>query len=74
MVRGKFKVQSVTKFAWPDKEIKLTAVHSGTPEDNTFAKATPNGTITMLVSNPDAAEQLAIGKEFYVDFTPCIAE
>lgn len=74
-VRGKFQVQSVTTHSWnPNaKTVKLHAVSTGSKENESWAKYTPSGTIEMLIENPPAADQLAIGKEFYVDFTPADA-
>ncbi len=71
-VRGKFKVTTITtrdSFT-PYAEIQLDAVHSDTPEDNSYAQATPNGSISMTVTNPKAIDKLPLGKSFYVDFTP----
>lgn len=72
MVRGKFTVTSHKKFMWypQQTEVVLTAEYdSSIPEDVAYAKATPSGTITMLIDNPPAVEQFALGKKFYVDFT-----
>lgn len=71
-VRGKFKVQRITRDAWNPEGgiVKLEAVYTGTPEDNTYSAATPCGSIEMTVTNPAAYEKLSLGKSFYVDFTP----
>ena len=73
-VRGKFRVNEVTRRAWNSEgaEIVLDAVYTGNPEDNTFAESTPSGKITMTITttNADAVEKLPIGKYFYVDFIP----
>jgi hypothetical protein len=39
-------------------------------EDARFSKATPSGSLQMLVDNPDALEMLSIGATFYVTLTP----
>jgi hypothetical protein len=39
-------------------------------EDVSFQKATPSGMAEFQIDNPKAAEQLVIGAEYYVDFTP----
>lgn len=69
-VRAKFKVTSVKSFAeWSGKEITLTPQYDqNIEEDRRYAKATPSGEIRMTVDNPPAADQLALGKFFYVDF------
>ena len=69
--RGKFKVIQITRNHYNPQaaEIKLGAVYSQSPEDQTYATATPSAEITMQVTNPAAAEKLQLGKSFYVDFT-----
>ena len=72
-VRAKFAVQSVKSFAggWGGKEITLAPQYDPSiPEDQRYAKATPTGQIVLTIDNPAASEQLALGKAFYVDFTP----
>lgn len=69
-VRAKFKVTKVARTDWGTTEITLNPDYDSTiEEDRRFAKATPSGTIQLCVDNPPAAEQLALGKFFYVDFT-----
>lgn len=46
------------------------AYDDGTPENQRFSKATPSGSIEMLVDNPEALKQFEIGKSYYLDFTP----
>jgi hypothetical protein len=72
-VRGKFKVTKVAKLDWSTTavEVTLSAYYdSSIPEDVRYAKATPSGSITMLIDNPFASDQLLLGKYFYVDFEP----
>ena len=71
-VRGKFRVTKITHHHGygQQAQITLSAVYTGSAEDNTFAAATPSGTIEMSVTNPTAIEKLPLGKSFYVDFTP----
>lgn len=74
-VRAKFQVTSVKAKAFArnpnTKEITLTPQYdTSIPEDRRFAQATPSGTFTMQVDNPAAAEQLELGKFFYIDLTP----
>ncbi len=70
-VRGKFKVTEITRSAWNmgGAQIKLEAIYSQTPEDNSYASSTPSATIQMTITNPTAVESLPLGKSFYVDFT-----
>lgn len=71
-IRGKFVVRSHKYFEAHDTyvEIALEAQYAGKPEDNSYARATPTGTITLTVTVPRVIETLAIGQVFYVDFTP----
>lgn len=71
-VRGKFTVTKVTNYSATSTnvEVELSALYSNTPEDNSYALATPSGKITMLITNPNAVASLPIGGKFYVDFTP----
>jgi hypothetical protein len=71
-VRAKFYVAERTEVASsgdPAVRVLLRAVCRG--EDNkTWAKYTPFGEITMTILNKDASDELTLGDEFYVDFTP----
>lgn len=75
MVRAKFVV-NVNKGngsadeAYKGNEIRMSAVYSGSPENEEFFKMTPGGNISLVTVNPKAAEQFKQGQEIYVDFTP----
>lgn len=49
--------------------VVLQAVSSGSPENERFYAATPNGRIEMAMVSADAAARFPIGAEVYVDFT-----
>jgi hypothetical protein len=68
-VRAKFKVHSVTEREGGLKEVKLDAVTNGSPENASFFKWTPSGSISLGTLSPAAAGEFSPGKEFYVDFT-----
>jgi len=69
MMRAKFKVETVTQDEHGEV-MKARAVHSSdNPEDNSYAKATPNGDLTMRIDNPSARGLLKPGDKFYMDFT-----
>lgn len=74
MLRAKFMVQKVTRFAWDTaaEEVELRAVYSTVPtsENYSWSKATPAALLTMTISNPDAVGKLELGKAYYIDFTP----
>jgi len=42
---------------------------NGESEDNTFARYTPSGSLTLTVNNPDLCGKFRPGQKFYVDFT-----
>jgi hypothetical protein len=69
MIRAKMQVQQVVKTLYSET-VKLTAVCGGTPEDNSFSKATPCASMEMTIDNPDAQGKLVPGKNYYLDFTP----
>jgi hypothetical protein len=75
MVRAKFTVNTnkdngSTDPAYKGSEINLSAVYSGSPENEAFFKMTPGGNITLVTVNPEAAKQFVVGTEMYIDFTP----
>lgn len=68
--RCKFKCQSITKSCdWHGTEkflfdAKFQAVTSGSPENNSFFAATPNGSLTVGTYRDDI---FVPGKEYYID-------
>jgi hypothetical protein len=70
LMRAKFQVQSITHHhGYHATTLKATAVYSGSPEDNSFAQATPSGTLELSISNPATRDLLKLGDKFYMDFT-----
>lgn len=69
MVRAKFKVDSKTIYA-NGASVKMLPVTCGSEENKKFYQYTPGGCIDLQVLNPNAAEQLCPGKEYYIDITP----
>jgi hypothetical protein len=78
-VRAKFKVNSVTKQEHWDKSkppivtITMQPVSGGSPENAAFYASTPGGEIKLNTLNGEVGDQLTLGVEFYVDFTPANA-
>lgn len=67
------QLQQITNHAWSPTAKTLvfqTCYDPAIPEDKSFTKATPNGSITMQVDNPAALDQFTLGDYYYVDFTP----
>jgi len=84
IVRAKFKVDSITLFAWPEGagQVSLSPVFASQPgvdgnaceENHIFGKYTPSGSVVMSIHNPAALKpfQDALNEKrpLYVDFTP----
>lgn len=71
----KFTVTSITPDGSnPDmKHIRMDARYDESlPEDRRFSKWTPNGSLTLTITNPAANEQIVVGREFYLTLMPCI--
>lgn len=74
-VRAKFRVQGISHIHTGSAtdvcaEIKLCAVYGDGEGNETWSKATPQGECKMLITNPSAIEAFALGKSYYLDFTP----
>lgn len=69
-MRAKFNCTKVETTTY-GQEVELWAVYAGdtNAEDNQFAAATPNGRLTMTISNPNAIGFLEQGKSYYLDFS-----
>lgn len=70
MIRAKLHVSQVILTDYGQEQAELHAVCSNTPEDNSFAKATPAATMKITIDNPAAQGFLRPGHDYYVDFTP----
>ena len=70
-IRAKMNVRSVTSTEYSD-EVELSAVYGGSTnaEDNTYASATPSGSLKLQVNNPAVRGQIRPGQTYYVDLTP----
>jgi hypothetical protein len=66
--RGQYK----NLFLGNAQNIRLAAQYDPSiPEDQRFMEATPNGELKFYVSNPAVIGGFQIGKNYYVDLTPC---
>jgi len=73
-VRAKFKVASVTKReGWGENpilyDVQMLPVTGENEENKKFFASTPSGELKLSTINPEAAEQLIPGKEYYLDIT-----
>ncbi len=50
--------------------VRLSAVVDDSPENKSWSKWTPNGEVTLSITNPDAIDAFVPGKTYFVDFTP----
>ena len=75
-VRAKFKVMSRVTADYGPHSTPQTTVALGAQydpalkEDQSYAKATPSGTLSMIVDNPAALAEFTVGRVFYIDFLP----
>jgi hypothetical protein len=75
-MRAKMQVGKVERFPGMDR-ITCNAVArsggypaDGSDEDNTFAKFSPSGELTLSIANPALLGKIEPGQKFYLDFTP----
>lgn len=50
-------------------EVTLSPMYSNNPEDNQFSKATPSGSLKMIVTTEVGKAYFTPGKYYYLDFT-----
>jgi hypothetical protein len=69
------QVSKVERFAGSDR-ITCNAVAAksypadGSDEDNTYAKFSPQGELSLTITNPVLLGRIEPGQKFYLDFTP----
>lgn len=75
-MRAKMRVTEVNRFEQQDR-VKMVAVarsgtypDDGSDEDNTYAKFSPQGELTITIANPALLGVIEPGTKFYLDFTP----
>ncbi|QOZ29786.1 hypothetical protein XH93_18175 [Bradyrhizobium sp. CCBAU 51753] len=73
-MRAKMQVNKVERFAGQDR-ITCNAVARSTPypadgsdEDNTYAKFSPAGELSLTIANPALLGMIEPGQKFYLDF------
>jgi hypothetical protein len=73
MIRAKFAVTAITRFAYDPQgcEIEMKPRYDDSiPGDRRFEEVTPTGKLTMTIRNPAVLGELDMGRESYLDFTP----
>lgn len=75
-MRAKFQVSKVERFTGGMDVITCGAVSrsdgypaDGIDEDNTYAKFSPQGALTLTIANPVLIGKIEPGQKFYLDFT-----
>lgn len=73
-MRAMLQVESVKQMRHAE-ELRMTAVcgkepfgAKGESEENTFARYTPSGDLSLTITNPDLHGTFKPGQKFYVDF------
>lgn len=77
MMRAKMQVNQVDSYGVPptSEVVQMAPVTSkpfdqdGNSEDNSYARWTPSGSLSLTVTNPNLIGKFKIGQRFYVDFT-----
>lgn len=79
-MRAKFVINSVERSGsaeWQSETLKMSAVaksdrypSDGADEDNTYAKFSPQASLTLTIANPALIGKFNPGEKFYLDFTP----
>lgn len=75
-MRAKFRITKVEQFEGGTEKLEMTASAKstaypadGSDEDNTYAKFSPSGSLTLSIANPALAGKFKPGQKFYLDFT-----
>jgi hypothetical protein len=79
IMRCKVQVESVLRSMNSDgstayEEEGFRAVYDGSEENKQWSKWTPSANFQLQITNPGAFGKLSSGHEFYIDFTPAVAE
>ncbi len=83
-MRAKFKINHIDKryaesngqetlYMNPVAASQYPADGSGSDENNTYAKYSPSGMLSLTIANPALLGKFAEGETFYLDFTKCSA-
>lgn len=67
-LQAKFKVGSVIDYGNKNIEANMTAVIGDSPENKTFSIYTPNASVKMHITNPDALDFFEPGEEYICEF------
>ena len=65
---AKMKCGSTQDFGNKNVEVNLTAVQGDSEENKTFSIYTPNASVKIHITNPDALDFFEAGKEYVCEF------
>lgn len=73
--QGEIAPQCRYKFRCDSKDettgkVKFSAVVGGSPENRSFFKWTPTGSLSFSTFNKPVLDKFQVGKEYYLDLTP----
>lgn len=73
VMRAKMQVSEVRRFQGQDTVTMNAVARSGYPEDgsdedNSYAKFSPSGTLSLTIANPTLLGKIQPGQKFYLDF------
>jgi len=69
---AKFKVGSVVNFGNDNIEANLSAVTNTSEENKTFSIYTPNASVKIHITNPDALDFFEPGEEYVCTFEKAV--
>ena len=78
-MRAKFYITGIEQFGEPvsQERVNFSAVGKsngygadGLDDDNTYARYSPSGSLSLTIANPALLGKFAAGEKFYLDFTP----
>ena len=74
-MRAKFQINTIIPGYGGGETLVMNAVcgkpfdENGVSEDNTYAKYSPAGSLSLTVNNPALAGAFKVGEKYYLDFT-----
>lgn len=75
VMRAKMKIGRIEKHSETHETLHFSAVAAsqypadGSDENNTYAKFSPQGTLSLTVANPALIGKFEEGESYYLDFT-----
>ena len=78
VMRAKMRIESIAQHGTPvtQEDVSMRCVaksgaypEDGSDEDNSFARWSPSGSLSISIQNPNLFGKFTVGQKFYVDFT-----